>query len=99
MVQVLLFILFLKVRTLQGHLKRSQEVSNSYQKQLSDYRQELLKLHAYKKKTAAILSQKKLREREELTLELEKIKSQLEVKERRVIVSGELVWTMDIKCV
>lgn len=87
----------IQVRVLREHLKRSLNNSQKYQKQLNEYRQELLALRDQKKQLESIASKKDLLGREKLTHQLQLATNLLKDKEEIIVVSNQqkfVAWCM-----
>ena len=72
---------------MREHLKRSLHNSQTYQKQMNEYRQEILKLGDQKKKLEEVATRKNLLGREKLTQQLQLATDLLKEKESKIIVS------------
>lgn len=72
---------------LREHLKRSLANSQKYQKQMTEYRQEILQLGDYNKKLETVVSKKNLLGRERLTQQLQLATNLVKEKDNKIAVS------------
>ena len=82
-----IFCWWLKVRVLREHLKKSMSNSHKCQKQLSEYRQEVLRLGDQKKRLQEVATRKDLLGRDKLTKQLQLTTGLLKEKETKIAVS------------
>ena len=72
---------------LREHLKRSLANSQKYQKQMTEYRQEILQLGDHNKKLETVVSKKNLLGRDRLTQQLQLATNLLKEKDNKIAVS------------
>ncbi len=72
---------------MREHLKRSLHNSQTYQKQMNEYRQEILKLGDKKKKLEEVVGRKNLLGREKLTHQLQLATNLLRERDVKITVS------------
>ena len=72
---------------LREHLKRSLANSQKYQKQMTEYRQEILQLGDHNKKLETVVSKKNLLGRDRLTQQLHLATNLLKEKDNKIAVS------------